>query len=190
MTKVTSKKNIVVTLTFILIILVGLCGCTTTPSNEEQKETLLTITVDSLTYNYTLDDLLLLKSSSGRGSYINSKGTITGPNNFTGVSMGDLLNTIPTLPYNYSLHAIASDDYTVSYSMDEINGYLTVFNETGDEIGIENLTMIVAYLQNGEYLNESTNGPLRIAFIGTQPYITRSGMWLSSLVKIEILEID
>jgi hypothetical protein len=190
MIKENSKKNIVLTFTFILLIVVGLCGCTTTPQNEEQKETLLTITVDAETYNYTLDDLLILQSSSGQGSYINSKGIITGPNNFTGVPIGVLLNTIPTLPSNYTLHAIASDDYTVSYSMDEINGHITVFNDTGDEIGTENLTMIVAYIQNGEYLNESTNGPLRIAFIGTQPSITRSGMWLSSLAKIEILQIN
>ena len=174
----------------LLVIFVGLCGCTTTPPNEEQKETLLTITVDSLTYNYTLDDFLILQSSSGQGSYINSKGNITGPNNFTGVSIDVLLETIPTLPSNYTLHAIASDDYAVTYSMDEVNGHVTVFNNTGDEIGTENLTMIVAYLQNGEYLNESTKGPLRIAFIGTQPSITRSGMWLSSLVKIEILQIN
>ena len=98
-----------------------------------------------------------------------------------------LLNTIPSLPTNYTFHAIASDDYARNYSINELNGHVTIFNETGSEIGTGNLTMIIAYKENGVFLNESTKGPLRIAFVDEQPSITNSGLWLSSLVKIEII---
>ena len=48
--------------------------------------------------------------------------------------------------------------------------------------------MIIAYKENGEFLNETSNGPLRIAFIDIEPYLTSFSLWLSSLVKIEIIE--
>jgi hypothetical protein len=93
---------------------------------------------------------------------------ITGPNNYTGVSISVLLNSIPTLPNNYTFHVIANDGYSRNYSMDEVNSHIIVYNKTGGEIRTKNLTMIIAYKENGILLNETTKGPLRIAFIGTQ----------------------
>jgi hypothetical protein len=159
---------------------------TNSPPIVEPGKTLLTISVDSQYYNYTLNDLTALDSVSGQGSYINKVGKITGPNNYTGVTVGVLLNSISSIPTNYTFHAIASDEYTRNYSINEVNGHVSVFNETGAEIGTGNLTMIVAYKENGAFLNETTKGPLRIAFVGSQPAITNSGLWLSSLIKIEI----
>ena len=72
--------------------------------------------------------------------------------------------------------------------LDEVNGHVTLFNDTGAEIGTGNLTMIIAYKENGVLLNETTKGPLRIAFVDTEPSITNSGLWLGSLVKIEIIQ--
>lgn len=159
-----------------------------TPPIIEPKDTLLTITVGSQLYNYTLDDLTSIDDISEQGSYINKVGKITGPNNYTGITVSMLLNTIPSLPTNYTFHAIASDDYARNYSINELNGHVTIFNETGAEIGTGNLTMIIAYKENGVLLNETTKGPLRIAFVDTEPSITNSGLWLSSLAKIEIIE--
>jgi hypothetical protein len=122
------------------------------------------------------------------GSYKNKVGTITGPNTYTGIIISVLLDTIPSLPANYTFHAIASDDYARNYTTDELNGHVTVYNDTGADIGIGNLTMIIAYKENGAFLNATTKGPLRIAFVDDQPSITNSGLWLSSLVKIEIIE--
>ncbi len=182
------RKTIVALFTIVSLMTVAVCGCTSKPQNEQQKETLLTITFGDDSYNYSMDDLLILQSSSGQGSFINSKGKITGPNNFTGVAITAILNdAIPDLPSNYTIQAIASDNYTVNYTMDELNGHITVFNRTGQENGTGNLTMIIAYLQNGEYLNKTTNGPLRIAFIDTEPSITRAGLWLNSVVKIKVI---
>jgi hypothetical protein len=158
-------------------------------SNEstQPEKTLLTITVGSQSYNYILNNLTALGTITGQGSYINKVGKITGPNNYTGVSMSVLLNSIPTLPENYTFHATASDGYSRNYSIDEVNGHVLVYNETGTEIGTENLTMIIAYKENGILLNETTKGPLRIAFIGIQPAITNSGMWFGLLTTIELI---
>ncbi len=157
------------------------------PPVVEPEEILLTVSVGSEIFNYSLNQLMELDSIAGSGKYINKVGKITGPNNYTGVSMSVLLGTIESLPENYTLQAIASDGYSVNYSMDEVNGQVSVYNETGDEIGTENMTMIIAYKENGELLNETTGGPLRVAFVDEQGFITSSGMWLRSLVKIEII---
>lgn len=191
MTEKTSnnKFKIYIPLAFvtIIIILVGISGCTTNqPSNIQPEKTLLTITVGSQSYNYTLDNLTALGTITGQGSYINKAGKVTGPNNYTGVMVRTLLHSIPSLPTNYTFQAIASDEYARNYTLNEINGHVAVFNETGAEIGTGNLIMIIAYKENGALLNETTKGPLRIAFIGTQPSITNSGLWLGSLIKIEL----
>lgn len=159
-----------------------------TPPVIEPDDTLLTITIGSQSYNYTLTNLTTLGSITEQGSYINKVGTITGPYNYTGVSVTMLLNMIPSLPTNYTFRAIASDDYAQNYTVEEVNGHVTLYNDTGAEIGIGNLTMIIAYKENGVFLTESTKGPLRIAFVDTDPSLTNSGMWLGSLVTIEIIE--
>ena len=158
-------------------------------SNEstQPEKTLLTITVGSESHNYTLKILQALGDISGQGSYINKAGKITGPNSYTGLPMSVLIKSITVLPDNYTLHAIARDGYSRNYSIDELNGHVTIFNETGGEVETGNLTMIIAYKENGVMLNETTNGPLRIAFIGTQSAITNSGLWVSSLVRIEFI---
>ncbi|DAC72171.1 MAG TPA: hypothetical protein DSN98_06495 [Thermoplasmata archaeon] len=181
------NKIISIALITIVIVLVGICGCTTTPPKEQPEKTLLTISVGSQVYNYTLNQLIELSNISEQGSYINKVGKITGPNTYTGFTVTVLLHTIPSLPTNYTVHAIASDGYAQNYTLNEVNGHVMVYNETGAEIGTGNLTLIIAYKENGVFLNETTKGPLRIAFVDTQSSLTNSGLWLSSLVKIEII---
>ncbi len=181
------RKNSLFVIAIVIVISVGLCGCTTTPPNNPPETSLLTVQVGSLLYNYSLTDLTELDAVSGQGSYINKVGKITGPNTYTGMTVSVLLESIPSLPSNYTFRAIASDGYARNFSSDELNGYVTVFNETGAELGTGIITMIVAYEENGVFLNETTKGPLRIAFIDDEPSITNSGLWLSSLVKIEII---
>jgi len=197
----TFNKYIAIVLVIAIIAAVGVYAYTNfvekEPSESENNnntspivepaDIVLTINVGPQSYNYTLTNLTALGGVTEQGSYINKVGKITGPNNYTGVTISMLLNTIPSLPTNYTFRAIASDDYARNYTLDEVNGHVTLFNETGAEIGAGNLTMIVAYNENGVYLNETTKGPLRIAFVDSEPSITNSGLWLGSLVKIEII---
>jgi hypothetical protein len=157
----------------------------TSPIIKPEK-TLLTITVGSQSYNYTLYNLTALGTITEQGSYINKIGKLTGPNNYTGVTISMLLSSIPSLPTNYAFHAIASDDYARNYTLNDVNGHVIIYNETGGEIGTGNLTMIIAYKENGVFLNETTKGPLRIAFVDTQPSITNAGLWMGYLVKVEL----
>ncbi len=160
---------------------------TTTPPVHEPEKTVLTIHLGSQVYDYTLTDLMALASISGQGGYINSAGVVTGPTTYTGVPVSVLLSTIPVLPDNFTFHAIASGGYTNEYSTDTVNGHVTVYNRAGEEIGSGTLTMIVAYMEDGVLLNETTHGPLRIAFVYSSPVITSAALWLSSLTDVDIL---
>jgi len=155
---------------------------------DGEGNNLLKIHVGSQFYNYTLDDLTVLPSVTGQGGYKKSSGAITGPYTYTGVAVSVLLDSLPSPPATYTFRAMAKDGYNLSYTMEEMNGHVMVYNETGVEIGTGNLTMIIAYKQNNAYMSENSNGPLRIAFVDTEPAITSSGLWLSSLIEIEITE--
>jgi hypothetical protein len=150
------NKYIAVALAVVIIVAVGIYAYTTfikkelTPSENENNQTpntqpgktLLTITVGSQSYNYTLNNLTALGTITEYGSYINRFNMTTGPNNYTGVTVSVLLSSIPSLPTNYTFHAIASDGYARNYSIDEVNGYVTIYNETGGKVGTGNLTML------------------------------------------------
>ncbi len=186
----TLPTNVLIALITLMILTVGFSGCTTTTPPTKQPEqpeaTLLTISYGSQVYNYTLSDLTTLSNTSGQGSYINKAGKITGPDTYSGVCVTVLLSTIPTLPANYTFHAVASDGYARNYTSDEVNGHVMVLNRTGAAVGNGSFTMIVAYEKDGVILNASTKGPLRIAFVSDQALLTNSALWVSSLVKIEI----
>jgi hypothetical protein len=155
---------------------------------DNQGNILLTVRFGTQSYNFTQDDLTELPTMTGQGSYKKNSGAITGPYTYTGVSISTLLDSITSLPTTYTFRAQAHDGYALSYSMEEMNGHVMVYNDTGVEIGTGNLTMMIAYKQNNTYMNENSNGPLRIVFVDTEPKITSSGLWLSSLTEIEIIQ--
>ncbi|HID25104.1 MAG TPA: hypothetical protein EYP23_01380 [Thermoplasmata archaeon] len=160
----------------------------TTQKPEVEVETpVLTISYGSETLNYTLDELMETESYTGSGGYIKSNGIVVGPNNYTGVRISTLMNVFSNLPVNYTIQAVANDGYTVNYTYDEIKGYVTVYNESGNETGVGNLTMVIAYKENGVLLNESTGGPLRVAFVD-EGDISSSRLWIKSLVSLSIKE--
>jgi hypothetical protein len=196
--KQTSKYNQYITIILVAAIIISICviayvnfipksGEPTDEEISEPAQTLLTVTYDSHINNYSRDDLTSFVSTTGIGSYINRAGKITGPINYTGVQISVLLDEISDLPGTYTVHVVAVDGYTVNYSLDEINGNVPIYNETGNETGVGNLTMIIAYQAEGQYLNETTDGPLRVAFVDETGTITHSSLWLRSLVRIDII---
>jgi hypothetical protein len=184
----TRKKYVSCSLMIVLIAAVVLSGCTSNqPPSTKPDKTLLTVRVGAQSFNYTLKNLTSLDNVTGPGASISRSGNITGPNNYTGVTISVLLRSIPSLPTNFTVRAIASDGYAVNYTMNETNGHPFIFNESGAGIGNGNLTLIIAYKENGVFLNKTTRGPLLTAFIGNATSLTASGRWVSSVTTIEIV---
>ncbi len=186
-------KYIAILLALIFIIAGAVYIYVNLPKNEEKNEEptpeeniLLTTVFGSDSFNYSLEDLMNLENTIGYGRYKSKKG-ISDLKSYTGVSVQELLDTIDSLPDNYTLVAFAKDDYNNTYSMYNISGHVEVYNESGNGTGIGNLTMIIAYEEDGVILNDSLGGPLRIVFVDEEGSITDSGLWAKYLIRIEII---
>ena len=157
------------------------------PSSPSEKENvLLTLSYENEYHNYTLSDLKKIDSFSGNGGYKTSHGYVKGPESYTGVRMTKLLNEIGNLPDSYIIQVIAKDNYSVNYTIDEINGNVTVYDSNGNETGRGGVTMILAYAENGKY--DFDDGPLRIAYVDDGS-ITSSKLWAKWVVEIKVIEI-
>jgi hypothetical protein len=164
----------------------------TTPNEETTPPTTSVITVlyNGTQWNYTLAALQELPVTSGSGSYIKLKllptVSISGPFNFTGVDVAVLLNRIPNLPSNYSVLSTSNDNYSMTYTYDEIQGNVDVYDLSGNVTGTSGVTMLLAYQQDGQYITDPTVGPLRIVFVD-HGAVTSSSLWSKSVVTLEIV---
>lgn len=160
----------------------------TTENGEETGETALTVSVGDNIWNYSINDLLSLDDYTGQSSRINTIGTISGPFSYMGVAMPTLLETVEPLPENYTLQAI-DGDYAINFTMSEVEGLVPIYDSEGNETGLGNLTMLIAYKEDDVMLDESTGGPLRIVFVDQEGSLTKSSSSLKYLVAIRINEI-
>ena len=188
------KNDRVVTVVLALVILfsIGALIYVSLPSenNNQQNVTnesvILTLIYKNESFNYTMSQLEGIGSFTGMGSYIKKSGTIVGPNNYTGIPVSTLVDEIPSLPNNYTVEIICSDGWTMNYTIEEVNGSVPIYNESGNKTGIGNMTMILAYEKNSEPISKK-DGPLRVAFVDNHGSITNSKLWAKSVAMITIL---
>lgn len=189
------KNDKIVTVAFIIILIaaIGAYIYVSLPKSEKEitqekqgTSYVLTVRYGDEVKNYTLDDLKSMPSISGYGGYVKKNNVTVGPNLYRGVPLEYILQEF-SLPENYSITVIASDGYEKDYSIDMIRGKVDIYNESGDPIGVGNLTMILAYEKDGSALGED-EGPLRVAFVSEEGYLTLSNLWIRNVVSIEIVE--
>ena len=155
---------------------------------QQSAPGILDVTIEESTTNYALDELMEFDPKSGLGGYKSKYGTLTGPYNFTGVAIIDLLNDAGTLPNNYELIAVANDGYSVTFDQSTVEGTTTGYNKTtGDSLGDIECTMILAYYEEGEPIDYEI--PLRIAFINEDGHLTDSYLWLREVVNITVRDL-
>ncbi len=155
---------------------------------REPDEFALTIAIGGTTVGYTMTEILALSSITGEGGYKNRYGILTGPNNYTGVPIYNLLRWVSDLPESYEISVRASDGYIRVINQSVVEGALVGYNSTtGDSVGQVNCTMILAYDIDGETLGE--DGPLRVAFLNANEYFTTSTLWIRSVVKITVIAL-
>ncbi len=153
---------------------------------------ILNISYNGTTIGYSQKELEQLTTQTQSGRYLKMGALPTvivdGPYNYTGVSMVDLLDDAFVLPDSYNVTVTASDGRPSEYTYDEIQGRFMSYNEsTGNESGIVQGTMLLAYKEDETYLNESTGGPLKIVFTGNN-YIFSSRTTSKYVVEIDIIE--
>lgn len=191
------KKSFIITSIIIIIISISIIGCIDNNVEDEKSKNILKIVYDDYTINYSLNDLESLESYENSGRLIKNKLlpdtiVIEDSHFYTGVKIRTLLENIPGLPLNYSINVISSDGWAINYSINEINGFIDIYDELGNIEENSTAVMIVAYKEDGKYYFDfdSNNeiGPLRIAFVGGN-IISPSNLWAKMIERIEIVEI-
>lgn len=178
----------------LFLIIAMTVGCI---EENEKDETILTVTFDDYTAEYSLDDLESIDSYTGSGRYIKTKllpdsVVITDTVSYTGVRMYKILEDIPNLPDSYNISVVSSDDWEVTYTMDDIEGNVDIYDDVGNIIQNATAVMILAYKEDGQYYSEidqdGETGPLRVAYVDDD-VITSSNLWSKMVVTVEIISI-
>jgi hypothetical protein len=163
------------------------------PEDEtEERDIVLTIDVMDEFVNYTMEELMELPSITGLGGFVKTgvfPHTISGPYNYTGVRVFELLTSTGTLPENYSLEVLSSDGYTTYFTKTEVQGMLEAYDpESAESIGPRNFTMVLAYHESGVPLSEEIGGPLRIVFLPDGDYLSAGHSWPKYVANLTIVD--
>jgi hypothetical protein len=160
--------------------------------NQTEESVILTVIYGDEQTNYTLEELEALDSYTGMGGYRTSFPSIKGQGNYTGIPVTTLVELIAGDIENYSVVVYSSDGSNKTYTFSMVQGNVDIYNPNNASdatpIGNGGLTMVLTYKYEGDYLNESKDGKLKITFLDESGSITSSGLWWKYVTYIEIIE--
>ncbi len=198
---ITAILAIFIIIAAVIILYVNLPEETSTNDNDNQEnqteDTIyLTVSYGDEETTYTLDELESLDIITGFGGYRTSFPVIKGQGTYTGVPVTTLVELSAGIISNYTLKVFSDEGGTIeniTYDYGAVQGNVDIYNSTNasDETPISNggVTMIVCYQKDGEYLDESSDGKLKIAFVNQdEELITASSYWWKYVYLIEIIE--
>lgn len=158
-------------------------------NGTDTGEVILSLTSENTNKSYTMADLKALPSVLGLGGYKKTTGTLVGPSIYKGVPIISLLDDFGGMLLSSDLIIKSTDGYTVSFSYSIIVGQVIAYdNETGANLGINEFEMIVAYEKDGNAI-ASGDGPLRIAFLSEEGYLSDGNLWAKKIQEIEIKSV-
>lgn len=140
------------------------------------------------TITFAKDDIAALPSVSGMAGR-NTHGTIAAVGNYTGISVSYLANLAGGLPNNsYYVNVLASDNHPQPLLYGQVvngTGYSTFDPTTNDPVtATQSITAILAYAKDGKLL--TSDGPLRLSFIGPEGLLTESSIWNKWVVEVDV----
>jgi DMSO/TMAO reductase YedYZ molybdopterin-dependent catalytic subunit len=169
-------------------------GPTETPTSTEQTGTVLALVGPNGGHALSMADLKALPVTEGQGGIKSSTGKITIPEPFRGVALKDLVNALG-VPFDSSMGVTisAEDGYSMTFSYDQVmNGSFTAYDPAmGNELTTHDpLTAIIAYEHNGQLLNTTEEGTLRLVVISANNDQVVDGHWSVKWVnKVEVKEV-
>ena len=186
---------IAIILSIVVLIFVNLPKQTEEPTPEDTNDRKTAPAIFNISYdveqkNFTLSELLQLESYTGRGGYRTQSGFIKGLGNYTGVAISTLVSMFPSLPNLYSLE-VFSEDEARFYNYSTIIGNVSIYNPSNasdpNPTGTGAMTMVLAYQYEGDWLNESNDGKLKIVFLDDEGSITESSLWWKKVTSIRLI---
>jgi DMSO/TMAO reductase YedYZ molybdopterin-dependent catalytic subunit len=174
--------------------LLGAAGCNTPDSTAtttgSSSQTALTVIKDTQTVTYTMDSLKKLATISGWAGQMSSTGTITGPNQYKGVAMTEILKAVGGITEGNAVRVSAKDGYSMTLSYNQIMqgaGFPVLDSSTGKEVTSTNKPIVfVAYDMDGKGLDDSL-GPLRLGIVTSNTQVTDGHWWVKWTQKIEVV---
>jgi DMSO/TMAO reductase YedYZ molybdopterin-dependent catalytic subunit len=139
----------------------------------------------------TMAQLKNLPATEGQGGIKSSTGKITIPEPFKGVALKDLVKTLG-VPFDSSMGVMitAEDGYSMTFSYDQVmSGAFTAYDPAlGNELATHDpLTAIIAYEHNGQPLNTTEEGILRLVVVSVKNDQVVDGHWSVKWVeKVEV----
>ena len=182
----------------LLLTLTVLVGCTAAPTEppaakdvpaEKPDVTLLVSGRESVTL--TWDDIQEMPAYEGPGGRISSVGTVTPPSKFKGVVIEDLCSLVGGVTPQNSVRVIAKDGYAMTFSYDQIvtGNFDTYDPVTGADAPFDGkLWLVVVYEEEGDLIPADSDGPLRLAILGSNKVVTDGHWWIKWVETIEVIQ--
>jgi DMSO/TMAO reductase YedYZ molybdopterin-dependent catalytic subunit len=180
------KKHVFILLTVLAIALAACKSAQPTPQAPDAKLEVVS-GEQSVTLNW--EDIQALPAYEGMGGRISSVGHVTPPSKFKGVTLEDLCGLVGGITEENSVSVVAKDGYAMTFSYNQITtgDFPTYDPATGDESPFDGkLWVVVAYEEEGAPVPADSDGPLRLAILGSQKLVTDGHWWIKWVAKIEI----
>jgi hypothetical protein len=147
---------------------------------------LVKITGSTGTVELSMAELKAMTATEGFGGTKNKVGTVTAPKLYKGVAIKDLMALVGG---GTTVKVVATDGYESSFTADEVNGVVTMYNPaTGEPVTtiVGTVTMILCYSVDGAPLL-SSDGALRIGLVSqTADQVTDAKKWARSVASITV----
>jgi hypothetical protein len=173
-------------LLFILSLVMTACiskssESTVTPTSDVPTGRILTVKGPNGGNILTMEQLKAMPATEGQGGIKSSTGQITIPEPFKGVALKDLVSYL-NVPFDASMGVAvtAEDGYSMTFSYDQVmNGNFIAYDPaTGNEMPTHDpLTAIVAYEHNGQPLDATEEGNLRVVVVSPKNNQVVDGHW-------------
>jgi DMSO/TMAO reductase YedYZ molybdopterin-dependent catalytic subunit len=177
-------------------LLTGIAGCKSADTEDTTVDTTtdttvaLTITKDTQTSTYTMKSLKALPSITGWAGQMSSTGKISGPFEYKGVALSELLKAVGGITENNAVRVSAKDGYAMTLSYNQVTngtGFPVLDSSTGKEVvPSKDLIVFVAYEEDGKPIDD-TVGPLRLGIMTSNTQVTDGHWWVKWTQKIEVI---
>jgi hypothetical protein len=160
-------------------------------NNHNTTSSIFTLMYGDKQTNFTITDLTQLELYTAKGGYRTRAGVIKGIGNYTGINITTLVSTFHPAPLQYSIIVLSDDGTNLTYNFSTILGNVDIYNPNNASdstpIGEGGVIMVLVYQYEGNALNESKDGKLKIAFLNEQGSITAAYLWMYKVNSIKII---
>jgi len=174
-----------------VVLITGIAGCKSDDAGAQSTDTatVLTVTKGDVTNTYTMSALKAVTPVTGWGGTMSSTGTISGPYQYKGVTLTELLKAVGGVTEDNAIRVSAKDGYamTISYRQLTEGNFTIIDSSTGKETTATSTPVVfLAYEEDGKAISD-THGPLRLGILTSNTQVTDGHWWVKWVQKIEVI---